>query len=82
MQSVIFQLLWSLCWSRQSQWRWQDYHVQAQSQSPIFTNKMYKNTWILKTWVLTREQFEDFRQKKNRHVILDFSRNPNGTPGP
>ena len=35
-----------------------------------------------KTWVLTGKQFKDFRQKKNRNIIVDLSKKPNGAQGP
>ena len=31
-----------LGWSCHGQWRWQGYHVQAQFQSPVITNRTYK----------------------------------------
>ena len=76
------QLLGSLGWPWQSRWRWQGYHVQAQNQSPIITNKVQKQKDLPKTWVLTGKQFEDAREKKNRTIILDLSKTLVGHQGP
>ena len=35
-----------------------------------------------KTWDLRGKQTEDFRQKKNKKNILDFSKKPSGIQGP
>ena len=48
----------------------------------MITNKVQKMKDLSKTWVLTRKQFEDFRRKKNRNIILDLSINTSGTHGP
>ena len=43
--------------------------------------KVQKTKDIQKAWVLMGKQFEDFRQKKNRNIILDLSKKPNETHG-
>ena len=43
--------------------------------------KVQKTKCIPKTWVLMGGKFEDFRRKRNRTIILDISKDPNGTTG-
>ena len=44
--------------------------------------KVQKVTDIPKRWVLSVKQFEGFRQKKNRNIILDVSQRPSGIQAP
>ena len=55
----------------------------AENSKPHDYKQMYKkNKDLSKTWVVTGEQFENFRLKKEQKQILDFSKTPSGTDGP
>ena len=41
-----------------------------------YEQKVQKMKDLSKTWVLKRKQFEDFRQKKDRNIILNLSKHP------
>ena len=44
--------------------------------APCLQTKVQKMKDLPKTWVLRGEQFEDYRQKKNKNIILDLLKNP------
>ena len=50
----------------------------ANSKPHHYKQKVQKMKDLPKTWVRTGKQFEDFRRKKNRNIILDFSKKPSG----
>ena len=53
-------------------------NVQAQVQRPMITNKVQKMKDLPKTWVLTENQFKDFRRKKEQKQYSRPFREPNG----
>ena len=53
----------------------------ANSKPHRYKQNVQKMKDLLKTWVLRGKQFEDFRRKKNRNIILDLSKNPSGIQG-
>ena len=50
--------------------------------APSLQTKVQKVKDLSKTWVITVKQFEEFRRKKNKNTILDFSKTTSGTEGP
>ena len=60
----------NLGWSGHGNWRWQGYHVQVQFQSPMITNRTYKNEGPSEKFSFNGEKFENFKKKPKNPVIL------------
>ena len=46
----------------------------ANSKPHHYEQKVQKMKDIPKTWVLTGKQFDDFRRKKNKNILLNLSK--------
>ena len=53
----------------------------AKSMPHDYEQKVQKMKDLSKTWVLKGKQFEDFRQKKDRNIILDLLTKLSGRAG-
>ena len=73
------QLLCNLGWSWHGQWRWQGYNVQAQFQSPLITNRTFKNEGPSEKLSFNEEAVWKFQTKKSKTQFLPWRKNQRAT---